>query len=203
MSGKRPCFLRPRCPAAHQGRPWLPGAVARPKAELPCKPPAQQTLLLALWSSHFTGAFSAGSQLSAVSSATGTPESRGSSAESHCQPWSSQRWVATSALSVQLALRTAAGTQIVTCLLRCWDTCSGSLASEGREAKQLGSLSEAGDTESGNGNGAQALCLKGTPQMFRYSKIRYICVTLEHNMVVLWFVHCFGVGDLSWPLLFR
>jgi len=122
FSLKKPCFLRPRCPAAHQGRPWLPGTVPRPKAELPSEPPFQQTLLLPLWSSHFMSAFSPGSQLSAVTSAIGAPESRVRSAESHCQPLTSQRWVAISALSVQLALSTAGGTRGVEVCMVQWET---------------------------------------------------------------------------------
>jgi len=49
-----------------------------------------------------------------------------------------------------------AGEHIVTWLLRCWDNSSGSLESEGREAKQLGSFSGEGGTEKAIGNGAQA-----------------------------------------------
>ena len=51
------------------------------------------------------------------------------------------------------------GKHIVTWLLRCWDNSSGSLESEGREAKQLGSFSGEGGTEKATGNGAQALSL--------------------------------------------
>jgi len=51
------------------------------------------------------------------------------------------------------------GEHIVSWLLRCWDSSCGSLAAEGREAKQLGSFSGEGGTEKALANGAQALSL--------------------------------------------
>ena len=56
-------------------------------------------------------AFAQGSQLTAVTAAIGAPESRVRSPESPCQPLTSQRGVAISALSAQLASGTAGGTQ--------------------------------------------------------------------------------------------
>ena len=52
-----------------------------------------------------------------------------------------------------------AGKHVVPWLLQCWDFRAGSLESEVREAKQLGSLSREGGIEKAIGNGAQALSL--------------------------------------------
>ncbi|GAB0208114.1 hypothetical protein GRJ2_003277100 [Grus japonensis] len=51
------------------------------------------------------------------------------------------------------------GKQIITWLLRCWDNGASSLELEGREAKQLGSLSREGGTDKAIGKKAQALSL--------------------------------------------
>ncbi|KAK4806889.1 hypothetical protein QYF61_012610 [Mycteria americana] len=51
------------------------------------------------------------------------------------------------------------GEHIVTWLLRCWDNRASSLELEGKEAKQLGSLSREGGIDKAIGKGAQALSL--------------------------------------------
>ncbi|GAB0208189.1 hypothetical protein GRJ2_003284600 [Grus japonensis] len=51
------------------------------------------------------------------------------------------------------------GEQLVTWLLRCWDNGASSLELEGREAKQLGSLSREGGIDKAIGKKAQALSL--------------------------------------------
>ncbi|GAB0202691.1 hypothetical protein GRJ2_002734700 [Grus japonensis] len=51
------------------------------------------------------------------------------------------------------------GEHIITWLLRCWDNGASSLELEGREAKQLGSLSREGGIDKAIGKGAQALSL--------------------------------------------
>jgi len=51
------------------------------------------------------------------------------------------------------------GEHIVTWLLRCWDNGAGSWESEGREAKQLGSLARAGGIDKAVGKKEQALSL--------------------------------------------
>ncbi|GAB0184017.1 hypothetical protein GRJ2_000867000 [Grus japonensis] len=51
------------------------------------------------------------------------------------------------------------GEHIVTWLLQCWDNGAGSLESEGREAKQLGSLSREGGIDKAIGKRTQALSL--------------------------------------------
>ncbi|GAB0206822.1 hypothetical protein GRJ2_003147800 [Grus japonensis] len=51
------------------------------------------------------------------------------------------------------------GEHIITWLLRCWDNGASSLELEGREAKQLGSLSREGDIDKAIGKKAQALSL--------------------------------------------
>ncbi|KAK4807021.1 hypothetical protein QYF61_000350 [Mycteria americana] len=51
------------------------------------------------------------------------------------------------------------GEHIVTWLLRCWDNGASSLELEGKEAKQLGSLSREGGIDKAIGKGAQALSL--------------------------------------------
>ncbi|KAK4811016.1 hypothetical protein QYF61_015720 [Mycteria americana] len=51
------------------------------------------------------------------------------------------------------------GEHVVTWLLRCWDKGSSSLELEGKEAKQLGSLSMEGGIDKANGKGAPALSL--------------------------------------------
>ncbi|KAK4828920.1 hypothetical protein QYF61_001541 [Mycteria americana] len=51
------------------------------------------------------------------------------------------------------------GEHVVTCLLQCWDNGTSSLELEGREAKQLGSLSREGCIDKMIGKGAQALSL--------------------------------------------
>ncbi|KAK4811320.1 hypothetical protein QYF61_024456 [Mycteria americana] len=51
------------------------------------------------------------------------------------------------------------GEHIVTWLLRCWDSGASSLELEGKEAKQLGSLSREGGTDKAIGKGSPALSL--------------------------------------------
>ncbi|KAM6097713.1 uncharacterized protein LJ206_001003 [Theristicus caerulescens] len=51
------------------------------------------------------------------------------------------------------------GEHIITWLLRCWDNGASSLELEGREAKQLGSLSREGDIDKAIGKGAKVLSL--------------------------------------------
>ncbi|GAB0209869.1 hypothetical protein GRJ2_003452600 [Grus japonensis] len=51
------------------------------------------------------------------------------------------------------------GEHIITWLLRCWDNGASSLELEGREAKQLGSLSREGGIDKAIGKKAQALSL--------------------------------------------
>ncbi|KAK4807022.1 hypothetical protein QYF61_000351 [Mycteria americana] len=51
------------------------------------------------------------------------------------------------------------GEHVVTWLLRCWDNGASSLELEGKEAKQLGSLSREGGIDKAIGKGAQALSL--------------------------------------------
>ncbi|KAK4807032.1 hypothetical protein QYF61_000361 [Mycteria americana] len=51
------------------------------------------------------------------------------------------------------------GEHVVTWLLRCWDNRASSLELEGKEAKQLGSLSREGGIDKAIGKGAQALSL--------------------------------------------
>ncbi|GAB0207722.1 hypothetical protein GRJ2_003237900 [Grus japonensis] len=51
------------------------------------------------------------------------------------------------------------GKHIITWLLRCWDNRASSLELEGREAKQLGSLSREGGIDKAIGKKAQALSL--------------------------------------------
>ncbi|KAK4811012.1 hypothetical protein QYF61_015716 [Mycteria americana] len=51
------------------------------------------------------------------------------------------------------------GEHIVTWLLQCWDNRASSLELEGKEAKQLGSLSMEGGIDKANGKGAPALSL--------------------------------------------
>ena len=51
------------------------------------------------------------------------------------------------------------GEHIITWLLRCWDNRAGSLELEGKEAKQLGSLSREGGIDKAIGKKTQALSL--------------------------------------------
>ncbi|GAB0206654.1 hypothetical protein GRJ2_003131000 [Grus japonensis] len=51
------------------------------------------------------------------------------------------------------------GERVITWLLLCWDNGASSLELEGREAKQLGSLSREGDIDKAIGKKAQALSL--------------------------------------------